>query len=226
MVRNSLITICALSFIVGLSQTARACECSLDSESVEGVFAGANVVFTGRVVKVTSVKMATVGLVSPSFSVWKKFEDEMQSVTLEATEAFKGVSGETIEVTTNAYSAGSCGVQFIEGENYLVYGYKRRPWLSADEARRPKENWTQELQVKADADKFNEGRLMLLTSICSMTAHLRFREEEVKKLRQIIKGQPTHDGERKQIVKPPCLMPRAKPDDGMHPTASQCASHR
>ena len=212
MARTSLITICALSIVLGLSQTVRACECSLDSQNVEGVFVGADVVFTGRVIKVVSMRMASVGLVSPNFSEWKKFEDEVQSVTLEVAEAFKGVSSETIEVTTSVYSAGSCGVQFEEGETYLVYAYERRPWLPVDKARQPKDTWTQELRVKADADKFNEGRPTLSTSICSRTAELRFREQEVDKIRQIIKGRPKHDGEQKQINKPPCFMSRATPD--------------
>jgi hypothetical protein len=203
MLRSFLITICALSFVLGLSQTAHACECSLDSNSVEDVFAGADVVFVGKVIKVTSVKKASVALVMyPNNQVWKKFAREMQSVTLEVAEAFKGVSGETIEVTTDVYSPGSCGVQFKEGESYLVYAHKRQPLLSDDEAKLPQETWTQEIRLKAEADKFNGSLLWLSTNICWRTERLHLREEEVGKIRQIIKSKPPLKEEQRQIRNP------------------------
>jgi hypothetical protein len=195
MLKKSLVAICALTFVLGLTQTAFACMCG--NSSVEGAFAGSDVVFVGKVVKITPVKEASVGLLMKESGTleslktprWEKSVYKARSVTLEISEAFKGVTAKTIDVLTSVYDGGAtCGVNFKLGESYLVYADKRRPELSAEQAKLSKESWTQEIRLKAEADKFNEKLPSLSTSICSRTEHLRWMKDEVDKVRQIAKN--------------------------------------
>ncbi len=195
MIKNCLIVICILSFVLGLSQTARACMCSFSSAEV--ALAGADVVFVGKVVKITRAKEASVGLVMKESGTlellknprWEKSVDKVQRVILEVTESFKGVSAKTVEVITDVYNGGgSCGVNFKEGESYLVYAYKRHPLLSETEAKFPKESWTQEIQLKSEADRFNEKLPLLATNICTRTERLRLVKDEVDKIRTLSKN--------------------------------------
>src|SRR5687767_14466683 len=102
MLKKSLVAICALTSVLGLAQTARACMCGISS--VEGAFAGSDVVFVGKVVKITPVKEASVGLLMKESGTlellktprWEKSVDKARSVTLEVGEAFKGVTTKTI----------------------------------------------------------------------------------------------------------------------------------
>ena len=211
MLKKFLIAICSLSFVLGFSQTARACTCGISS--VEGAFAGSDVVFVGKVNKITPVKRASVGLLTKESGTlelletprWEKSVYKARSVTLEVSEAFKGVTTKTIEVLTSAGST-TCGVNFRMGESYLVYANKRQPSLLDDEAKLPKERWTQEMRLKAEADKFNEKLPSLSTSICSRTGHLRWRKDEVDKVRHITKnGLP--NAEREQDKNPVRVIP-------------------
>ena len=195
MLKKSLIAGCALSVVLGFSHAARACMCGISS--VEGAFAGADIVFVGKVIKITPVKEASVGLLMKESGTlellktprWEKSVYKARSVTLEVSEAFKGVTTKTIEVLTSVYDGGAtCGVNFRLGESYLVYAHKRQPSLSDDEAKVPKESWTQEIRLKAEADKFNVKLPSLSTSICSRTEHLRWVKDEVDKIRQITKN--------------------------------------
>ena len=54
---------------------------------------------------------------------------------------------------TASYNGGcTCGAQFNIGASYLVFAGKNRPMLSNEEAERPKEDWTLEMRLEADAD--------------------------------------------------------------------------
>jgi hypothetical protein len=74
------------------------------------------------------------------------------------------------------------------GESYLVYAHKRRSALSDDEVKLPKESWTQEILLKAEADKYNENLPSLSTSVCSRTEHLRWVKDEVDKVRELARN--------------------------------------
>src|ERR1051325_8165390 len=112
-----------------------------------------------------------------------------RSVTIEVVEGFKGVRTKTINVLTSIYDRGAtCGVNFRLGESYLVYAHKRRSALSDDEVKLPKESWTQEILLKAEADKYNENLPSLSTSVCSRTEHLRWVKDEVDKVRELARN--------------------------------------
>jgi hypothetical protein len=87
-----------------------------------------------------------------------------------------------------------------------VYAHKRQLSLSDDEAKLPKESWTQEIRLKAEVDKFNEKLPSLSTSICSRTEHMRWVKDEVDKVRQLAKNGLPNDG-REQNKKPIRVIP-------------------
>ena len=195
MLDKTLGAICVLTFVLGFTQTVHACLCGISS--VEGAFAGSEVVFVGKVVKITPVKEASVGLLMKESGTleflktprWEKSVYKARSVTLEVVEAFKGVTTQTIDVLTSVYDGGAtCGVNFRLGQSYLVYAHKRQSSLSNDEAKLPKESWTQDIRLKAEADKFNEKLPPLSTGICSRTEHLRWVRDEIDKVRQMAKN--------------------------------------
>jgi hypothetical protein len=195
MFKKTLVAICTLACALGFTQTTRACMCGFSS--VESAFAGADVVFVGKVIKITPVKEATVGLVVKESGTlellktprWEKSVHKARSVTIEVVEGLKGVTTKTINVLTSIYDGGAtCGVNFRLGESYLVYAHKRRSSLLDDEVKLPKESWTQEILLKAEADKDNEKLPSLSTSICSRTEHLRWVKDEVDKVRELARN--------------------------------------
>jgi hypothetical protein len=188
MIKNALVATCVLGFVLCLLQTALGCEC--DPVSVRDTFAEAGAVFVGKVIKIVPVREANVGMTYKTGMKnlpWEKFLDEAQGVTLEVSEAFKGVTGDTVEVTSVYAGPGSCGVEFKEGESYLVYANKRHPFLAEDAAKLPERSWTQEMRVKAEADKVNEKLPSLATGICLRTSELMSREKDIDEIRRIIK---------------------------------------
>lgn len=153
MLEKTLGAICVLTFVLGFTQTVRACMCGISS--VEGAFEGSEVVFVGKVVKLTPVKEASVGLLMKESGTlellktprWEKSVYKARSVTLEVIEAFKGVTTQTIDVLTSVYDGGAtCGVNFRLGQSYLVYAHKRQLSLSDDEAKLPKESWSEKFR--------------------------------------------------------------------------------
>jgi hypothetical protein len=205
MIRKSAIPIFALGLFLALPHTARACFCG--NATVQTAFAGAEAVFIGKVVKIRTLKEASVGLslkesgtleVSKS-GRWEKSVDKVQSVTLEVLEIFKGEKSETIELITSEYNGGgSCGVRFRRGEDFLVYAYKRKTvvasWQepSAFDAT-VKENWTTVMQLSSEADKFNQRLPLLTTSICVRTERLRWAQPDIVELRLMVKDDVQKD---------------------------------
>ena len=142
MLKKTLIAICTLTYVLGFTQTARACFCGVTT--VEAAFGGADVVFVGKIIKITSVKEASVGVVVKEAGTlellkvprWEKSVYKARSVTLEVVEGFKGVTTKTVDVLTYIYDGGgTCGVNFRLGESYLVYAHKRESSLSDDESK-------------------------------------------------------------------------------------------
>lgn len=190
MLKQSVVLICSLSFVLSLPQAALACLCG--HVDVEGAFLVSDVVLVGKVVRITRAKEASVGWWvgrndGTQVPRWKQFVSGVRIVTLEVSEGFKGVSDKRIEVVTAAYNGGgSCGVNFRMGESYLVYAEKRRASLSVDQRKLPKAEWTTEVRLKAAADKFNERLPTLETNICAKTKHRRWANEDVQVIRLLL----------------------------------------
>lgn len=99
------------------SEYAYACSCAVEAgatprELAEDYFSRADAVFAGEVVQIEEPSPSTV--VSSVAPV---------NVSLRTREVWKGPQQETLGVTT-AVSSASCGFDFEEGEEYLVYASK------------------------------------------------------------------------------------------------------
>ena len=91
---------------------AYACSCGLDDYDPLEIMAGSDQVFVGTV-----VSGPRVGIFSGCDRV---------SYRLEVTEAFKGVEvGDTVTLST-ARDGASCGIEFGEGESWLIYSIDGR----------------------------------------------------------------------------------------------------
>jgi hypothetical protein len=193
MTKNFLATVFILCLLSFLSQTAYACSCSFGS--LRDTFFSSDAVFAGKVIKIETVEEASVGLILKESGKLKplknpRFEKsvrKLQSVTFEVIESFKGTKDNSFVLTTAVYNGGgSCGVPFKVGENYLVFAYKSRPMLSKEEAEQPKESWTLEMRLKAEADELNKQLPPYGTNICVRTDNLRFMKKEIEEIRNFL----------------------------------------
>jgi hypothetical protein len=195
MTKNLSAIICTGILLLFLSQTAHACFCSV--VDAKTAFSSSHAVFIGKVSKITTAKEASVGysmqmmpgkLKLGENGKWEKSFDKIQNVTLEIIEPLKGVTEKTFVLSTAAYNGGgSCGVPFTIGEAFLVFARKTQPMLTKDEAAQPKDNWTLDMRLKAEADKFNGQLPLYATDICARTERLRFMKQELSEIRSFIK---------------------------------------
>lgn len=192
MFKKTFLLLASLGFLLGFTQTARACFCGY--RPVEDAFASAEIVFVGKVIRISSAKRATVGFVvkeSGTFEVRKtprleKSFDKARIVTLEVTEAFKGVSSKTIDILSDVYNGGgNCAVNFKRGESYLVFAHPRQPLYVDENLKVDQQSRADEIRMKDEANKFNEKLPSLTTNICVRTQFSRFATAEVEKVRAL-----------------------------------------
>ncbi len=203
MIKKFLFTACIFCLLLFLSQTSYACSCSFGS--LRNTFFSSAAVFVGKVIKIETVEEASVGLILKESGARKPLKNprleksmrKVQSVTLEVVESFKGKMDDSFVLTTAIYNGGgSCGVPFKVGESYLVFAYKTQPMLSKEETEKPKESWTQEMRLQAEADEFNEQLPPYGTNICVRTDNLRFMKEEVEEIRNFLKNNVWNESEQ------------------------------
>lgn len=192
--KKSLLLLCSLPIILTFTQTARACFCGY--RTVEVAFEGAPVVFVGKVIKISAAKQASVGFVvkeSGTLEVSKAPRVEMsvrkmRIVTLEVTEAFKGVTSKTIEILSDVYNGGgNCGVNFKRGKSYIVFAHPRQPLEPDEELQTDQATRADEIRAQVEANKFNEKLPSLTTNICTLTSPLPFMTPEIDKIRRLAK---------------------------------------
>jgi hypothetical protein len=99
-------------FVAGAFDARGAYACSCATVSLEKQIKTSDVVFSGEVESVEP------GARSPGV-----FPPSLGRVNFSVKESWKGVSGETVEVYGHGPGA-SCGIDFDEGESYLVYAYR------------------------------------------------------------------------------------------------------
>lgn len=110
----------AASAFILYADIANACSCL--PRQPEAYFESANVVFAGRVVDVIEPGRR-LGRYNPNVT--------NRRVRFEVSEVWKGNKARQIVLTTSESSA-SCGFNFIEGENYLVYAARSEGRLTTN----------------------------------------------------------------------------------------------
>ena len=98
--------------VLSFPRSASACSCL--QTSIADAFAGADVVFTGRVVSIRLGNPLEPGVTSTAHPVL---------IALDVSGYWKGPVSRVITVTTPR-SETSCGFTFERGRDYLVYGHK------------------------------------------------------------------------------------------------------
>lgn len=197
--KKILVIVSALTILYGYSTNALGCMCGYSTP--EQAFRDAKVVFVGKVTKIARTKTANVGLVVKESGTlelmkvprWERSTSDARVVTLEISEAFKGMTDSTVSILTSVYDGGgTCGVNFKKGESYLVYAYERQPELSSDQANLPRSQWTTEIELKASADQFNARLPALETNICALTGRLKWCKEGIEVIRRVLKDNREH----------------------------------
>lgn len=169
--------------------------------SVEDEAKRANLVFVGTVTKSTPAQIASAGYPLNGKKVrWEKYFHKTDVVTFAVSEAFKGVSSETIEIATSA--DGDAGYKFEggtwlkEGQTYLIYAYKREPAGTVDddlteenygdvaaELRKIQESFPKKLA--AEINEFNSKISSYSAGVCGRTIHISNATEELEQIRKM-----------------------------------------
>lgn len=169
--------------------------------SVEDEAKRASLVFIGTATKITPAQIASAGYPMNRKKIkWEKYFHNTDLVIFTVSEAFKGVSVETIEIATSA--DGNAGYKFEggtwlkEGQTYLVYAYKREPAGSVDddlteeiygdvaaELRIIQESFPKKLA--AEINEFNSKITPYSVGICGRTAHISNVTEELEQIRKM-----------------------------------------
>ena len=169
--------------------------------SVEDEAKRANLVFVGTVTKITPAQIASAGYPLNGKKVkWEKYLHKTDVATFAVSEAFKGVSSETIEIATSA--DGDAGYKFEggawlkEGQTYLIYAYKREPAGTVDddlteenygdvaaELRKIQESFPKKLA--AEINEFNSKISSYSAGVCGRTTHISNATEELEQIRKM-----------------------------------------
>ncbi len=116
------VVLAVLGFVFLLPDCASACTCALEGgsqkEIVEGALSDSEAVFSGEVV---AVEQGTATASGPG----------NDTVTLRASEVWKGPEQEALEVRTPSQGM-ACGYRFEEGREYLVYAYTGKRGLETN----------------------------------------------------------------------------------------------
>src|SRR5262245_49408664 len=190
-----------IALILSAPTVALSCMCSYASFTPDYAYYRAEVIFVGKVVKISDAKhVSTTLLVKEAGTLevlkvprWENVSDRVWIVTLEVTESFKGKTGPTFQLMSARYNRGAnCGVNFKTGESYLVYANPRQQeWIDELE-----ELPSAETRLKVEANRSNEHLPNFQTNICNRTERLRFMQKDLEIIRNILKnGPPIAPGE-------------------------------
>ncbi|HLM60761.1 MAG TPA: hypothetical protein VK308_08155 [Pyrinomonadaceae bacterium] len=169
--------------------------------SIEVAAKGASIVFIGTVTKITPAQKAgaTYSIMAKK-PKWERRDEKVDVVTFSVSEAFKGVSSETIDVTTGA--DGFAGYKFEggtwlkEGQTYLVYAYERSssgavPDFDEDEYEK---GIAAELRaihkafpkkLATEIDEFNSKISPYESNVCMRTTNIGNATEELEQIRKM-----------------------------------------
>ncbi|HEX6186314.1 MAG TPA: carboxypeptidase regulatory-like domain-containing protein [Pyrinomonadaceae bacterium] len=112
--KGLLLAVSSLFVLLAAAARVEACTCGGPGAPCEA-FGGSAAVFVGTV---TDIKSGTRGAPARGEDVdWAP-----RTVTFSISEAFSGVEGTTVQVSTGL-GGGDCGYSFVKGTTYLVYAY-------------------------------------------------------------------------------------------------------
>ena len=123
----------ALSLVALLPDCAFACSCALPPGSPEErarkALSSSTAVFSGEVVEFEKPPPDTTMVEGTMLTVMGGAGSKA-TVTLQASEVWKGPRQQTVTITTEADSSMGCGFPFEEGREYLVYATGEDPSVS------------------------------------------------------------------------------------------------
>ena len=119
-----------LSLVALLPDRASACSCAAlpgtPRERAREALSGSTVVFSGEVVELEKPPPDTAMVEGTMLTVMGG-GGRKATVTLRASEVWKGPRQQTVTITTDADSSMGCGYPFEEGREYLVYATGEDP---------------------------------------------------------------------------------------------------
>ena len=114
-------------------ECASACSCAMlpgsQKERAEQALSDSEAVFSGEVVDYEKSPLATTMMEGSMATI---FSPRPATVTLRASEVWKGPEQETIQLTTDVADGVSCGYPFEKGQMYLIYAYGGQQGLKTD----------------------------------------------------------------------------------------------
>ncbi len=144
------------SALVGLlPDCAFACSCAAlpgtPQERAREALSGSTAVFSGEVVELEKPPPDTAMVEGTMLTVMGQAGNKA-TVTLQASEVWKGTQQQTVTITTEADSGIGCGYPFEEGREYLVYATGREPSVSLCSETKPLS------EADADLEALGEGQ--------------------------------------------------------------------
>jgi hypothetical protein len=122
-----------LSLVALLPDCASACSCAAlpgtPQERASEALSGSTTVFSGEVVELEKPPPDTTMVEGTMLTVMGG-GGRKATVTLRASEVWKGPRQQTVTITTEADSSMGCGYPFEEGREYLVYATGEDPSVS------------------------------------------------------------------------------------------------
>ena len=156
------------SALVGLlPDCAFACSCAplpgTPQERAREALSGSTAVFSGEVVEFEKPPPDTAMVEGTMLTVMGDAGREA-TVTLQASEVWKGPRQQTVTITTEADSSVGCGYPFEEGQEYLVYATGKEPSVSLCSETKPLSEADADLEALGDGEAANGGATLSDTS--------------------------------------------------------------
>ena len=156
------------SALVGLlPDCAFACACAAlpgtPQERAREALSGPTAVFSREVVEFEKPPPDTAMVEGNMLTVMGDVGNKA-TVTLQASEVWKGSQQQTVTITTEADSSVGCGYPFEEGREYLVYATGGEPSVSLCSETKPLSEADADLEALGDGEAANGGATLSDTS--------------------------------------------------------------
>ncbi len=161
------LTLLTLSLVALLPDCASACSCAAlpgtPQERAREALSGSTAVFAGEVVEFEKPPPDTAMVEGTMLTVMGG-GGRKATVTLQASEVWKGPQQQTVTITTEADSGMGCGYPFEEGREYLVYAEGDEPSVSLCSETKPLSEADADPEALGDGEIANGGDTLSDTS--------------------------------------------------------------